>query len=69
MKELFEKATLDGFFKKKFNKFIPTNVGWLINLNHVNILKFYNSVIQKNFNYFSFANNRKSLHNFVHGLK
>jgi len=69
IEELFDKATVNGFFKKKHGKFIPTNVGWLINLDHADILRFYNSVIRGNLNYFSFANNRKSLGSFVHGLK
>lgn len=69
IKSLFEKATINGFFKKKFGKFVPTKVGWLINLDHADIIKYYNSVIRGTLNYYSFANNRKSLGSFVHGLK
>lgn len=69
IKELFEKASINGFFKKKHGKFNPTNVGWLINFDHADIIKFYNSVIRGNLNYYSFANNRKSLGSFIHGLK
>lgn len=69
IKKLFEKATINGFFKKKHGKFNPTNVGWLINLDHADIIKFFNSVIRGNLNYYSFANNRKSLGSFIHGLK
>jgi group II intron reverse transcriptase/maturase len=69
IKNLFEKATINGFFKKKFGKFIPTNVGWLINFDHADIIRYFNSVIRGTLNYYSFANNRKSLGSFVHGLK
>ena len=69
IKELFEKATLNGFFKKKSNKFVSTRVGWLINLDHVDIIRYFNSVIRGNLNYYSFANNRNSLGSFIHGLK
>jgi hypothetical protein len=67
--ELFEKATVNGFFKKKAGKFVPTKVGWLINLDHADILGYYNSVIRGILNFYSFANNRKSLGSLVHGLK
>lgn len=69
IKDIFEKATLNGFFKKKKGKFVPTKVGRLINLDHADIIKYYNSVIRGTLNYFSFVNNRKSLGSFVHGLK
>lgn len=67
--KLFEKATVNGFFKKKVGKFVPTKVGWLINLDHADILRYYNSVIRGILNFYSFANNRKSLGSLVHGLK
>ena len=69
IKDLFLKATVNGFFKKKAGKFVPTKVGWLINLDHADILKYYNSVIRGTLNFYSFANNKKSLGSFVHGLK
>ena len=69
IKDLFLKFTMDGFFKKRGDKFVPTKVGWLINLNHADILKYYNSIIKKVLNFYSLSNNRKSLINFVHGLK
>jgi group II intron reverse transcriptase/maturase len=69
IKNLFLKATVNGFFKKKAEKFVPTKVGWLINLDHSDILRYYNSVIRGILNYYSFANNRKSLGSLVHGLK
>lgn len=69
IKNLFKSATENGFFKKRSSKFVPTKVGWLINLDHADIISYYNSVIRGNLNYYSFANNRKSLGSFVHGLK
>ena len=69
IKSIFEKATLNGFFKIRHGEFIPTKVGRCINLDHQDILRYYNSVIHGVLNYYSFANNRKSLGSFVHGLK
>jgi group II intron reverse transcriptase/maturase len=67
--DLFLKATVNGFFKKKAGKFVPTKVGWLINLDHTNILRYYNSVIRGILSFYSFANNRKSLGSLIHGIK
>jgi len=69
IKLLFEKATLNGFFKKRNNEFVPTYVGRCINLDHEDILRYYNSVIRGILNYYSFANNHKSLGSILHGLK
>jgi group II intron reverse transcriptase/maturase len=69
IRNLFLKATMNGFFKKKAGKFVPTKVGWLINLDHADILRYYNYVIRGILNFYSFANNRKSLGSLVHGLK
>jgi hypothetical protein len=69
IKLLFEKATLNGFFKKRHSEFIPTKVGRCVNLEHDDIIRYYNSVIRGILNYYSFANNYKSLGSLVHGLK
>lgn len=69
IKSLFEKATLNGFFKKRNQEFVPTKVGRCINLEHGDILLYYNSVIRGILNYYSFANNHKSLGSLIHGLK
>jgi hypothetical protein len=61
IKLLFKKATLNGFFKKRNNEFVPTYVGRCINLDHEDILRYYNSVIHGILNYYSFANNHKSM--------
>lgn len=67
--DIFEKASQNGFFIKKKGRYIPTKVGRLINLDHADIIKYYNACIRGRLNYYSFANNRKSLGSFVHGLK
>lgn len=69
IKLIFEKATLNGFFKKRQGVFVSTSLGRCINLNHQDILRYYNSVIRGVLNYYSFVNNRKSLGSFVHGLE
>ena len=69
IKSIFEKATLNGFFKVHHGQFIPTKVGRCINFDHQDILHYYNSIIRGVLNYYSFVNNRKSLGSFVHGLK
>nr|QUS63793.1 hypothetical protein [Haslea silbo] len=69
IKSIFEKAALNGFFKVRQGQFIPTKVGRCINLDHQDILRYYNSIIRGVLNYYSFVNNRKSLGSFVHGLK
>lgn len=69
IERIFEKAMLNGFFKKRDCKFIPTKVSRCINLDHSNILHYYNFVIRGVLNFYSFANNKKSLGSFVHGLK
>ena len=69
IKSIFEKATSNGFFKKRHGEFVPTFVGRCINLDHQDILRYYNFIIHGVLNYYSFVNNRKSLGSFVHGLK
>jgi group II intron reverse transcriptase/maturase len=69
IKLLFERATLNGFFKKRNNEFVPISVGRCINWEHESILRYYNSVICGILNYYSFANNHKSLGSLIHGLK
>jgi len=69
VKLLFEKATRNGFFKKRNHEFVPTYVGRCINLNHEDILRYYNFVICGILNYYSFANNYKSLGGLINGFK
>merc|ERR1712151_1082674 len=73
IKSIFETAVSNGFFKRhnkrRNGEFVPTSVGRCINLDHSDIVRYYNSVIQGVLNYYSFVNNRRSLGSFVHGLK
>ena len=69
IKLLFKKATINKFFKKRNEEFVPTFVGRCINLDHSDILRYYNSVIHGILNYYSFTNNHKSLGSLIHGLK
>lgn len=69
IKLIFKKAALNGFFKIRQDKFIPTKVGRCINLNHQNILRYYNSIISGLINFYSFANNRQSFRSLIYGLK
>jgi len=50
-------------------RFVPTFCGRLINLDHADIIRFYNQKIHGILNYYSFVDNIKSLGQFVHGLK
>lgn len=65
LKVFFEKATLNGFFKKCHNKFIPITLACCVNLNHQNILRYYNFVIYRIFNSYFFANTKKPFIYFV----
>lgn len=69
IKNILERLTTAGFFQKVANKYKPTRVGKLFNLDMPDILSFYNSVIRGYMNYYSFADNRSSLGMIVHGLK
>lgn len=69
IKLLFQKATLNKFFKKRNESFVPTYVGRLVNFDHADILRYYNSIIRGILNYYSFVNNHKSLGSLIHGLK
>lgn len=68
--KVLEKVLENGFFKKTLtDKFVPTSCNILVNLDHADIIRFYNQKIQGLLNYYSFADNKKSLGPFVHGLK
>jgi hypothetical protein len=68
IKLIFKKATFHGFFKNREDKFIPVRVAPCINLNHLNILRYYNFIIYVVSNYYSFVDNKNFLLSFVHGL-
>jgi len=69
IKVLLEDLTDKGFFKRKQCKFIPTSIGRVVNFDHGDIIKYYNSIIRGILSYFSFVDNKKSLGSIVHGLK
>ena len=68
IKLIFEKATYHDFFKKRDDKFISIKVARCINLNHLNILRYYNFVIYGVSNHYSFVDNKNFLLSFAHGL-
>ena len=69
IKKLFEKATIEGFFRKDGINYNPTFVGHLINMDHADILGFYSAIVRGVLNYYSFADNHKSLGSWAHGMK
>lgn len=69
VKLILKKAVFYGFFKKSHDKFVPTCSKKCINLNHRDILHYYNSFIRSILNYYSFVSNRKSLSSVIYGLK
>jgi hypothetical protein len=67
---LFEKGQENNFFKRtRSGQFSPTACGRVINMDHADILSFYNQKIRGILNYYSFADNKKSMGSFIHGLK
>jgi len=51
-----------GFIKwTPQGKAVPTSVGWLQNMDHADILRYYNAVARGILNYYSFSDNRSSL--------
>lgn len=69
IKKLFDKATIEGFFRKDGANCKPTFVGKLINMAHADILAFYNSIIKGVLDYYSFVDNYKSLGSWVRFMK
>jgi group II intron reverse transcriptase/maturase len=70
IQSLLERGVLNGFFKRRQDGVImPTSVGRLVNLDHPDILKFYNQKIRGILDYYSFVDNAKSLGIIIHGLK
>jgi len=68
--KIFDKSVENGFFKRTLTgKFVPTSCGRVVNLDHADIIRFYNQKIRGVLNYYSFVDNKKSLGSFVHGLK
>lgn len=67
---LLKRGMANGLFKRLSNgKFVPTALRRVVNLDHSDILRFYNQKIRGILNYYSFADNAKSLGVIVHGMK
>ena len=69
MAKLIQKALQNGFYRNDGGKIRPTGRTNLINLDHADIITYYNQVIRGIMNYYSFADNRASLGSLIHGLK
>jgi ubiquinol-cytochrome c reductase cytochrome b subunit len=63
MKKLFLKLKTQGFIKQKneYGWATPTARRSIVNMDHADIVKYYNSVLRGILNYYSFADNHKSL--------
>jgi len=67
---LLERGMANGLFKRLPDKrVVPTALRRVVNLDHSDILRFYNQKIRGVINYYSFADNAKSLGIIVHGMK
>jgi group II intron reverse transcriptase/maturase len=70
IESILKRAYENGFFKRKQSKiFVPTACRRLVNMDHADIINFYNQKIRGILNYYSFADNKKSLGSIVHGFK
>lgn len=70
IQSIFEKGLENGFFKRtRAGKFAPTACRRIVNMDHSDIIMFYNQKIRGILNYYSFVDNKKSLGSFIHGLK
>jgi group II intron reverse transcriptase/maturase len=69
LRSMFAKAKTNGFFKQKGDAYYPTAVKRLVNLDHADILGYYNQVSRGILNYYSFTDNHARLGTFVHRLK
>jgi retron-type reverse transcriptase len=72
--KLMEKLVTRGYFRWSNSRatlcrIVPTAMRSLVNMDHRSILLLHNAVIRGILNYYSFADNRKSLGSLVHGLK
>nr|YP_009040933.1 hypothetical protein GU34_p10 [Pyropia kanakaensis]AIB08211.1 hypothetical protein [Pyropia kanakaensis] len=69
IKNLFDKATTEGFFRKVGINYKPTFVGKLINMDHADILDFYNSIVKRVVDYYFFVDNYKSLGAWIYCMR
>ena len=70
IKKILQKGVENNMFKRlQSEKIIPTAVRRMVNYDHADILRFFNSKIRGILNYYSFVDNSKSLGIVVHMLK
>jgi len=70
LKKLLQKCIDNNMFKRlQSGKVVPTALKRMVNNDHSDILRFFNSKIRGILNYYSFVDNAKSLGIIVHGLK
>jgi group II intron reverse transcriptase/maturase len=71
LEKIFAKLKIQGFIKygSQSNVAIPTALRRMINMDHADILRYYNNVNRGILNYYSFASNRKSLGSVVRTLQ
>ncbi len=70
IKKILVDATKNGFLTRKGeNEFQGKVLSWIVNLDHGDIVAYYNSIILRILNYYSFVYNRASLMKIIHLLK
>lgn len=67
---LLKRAEANNFFKRLVSgRWVPTACRRVVNLDHADILRFFNQKVRGILNYYSFVDNKKSLGSVIHGLK
>jgi len=70
LKKLLQKSIDNNMFKRlKSEKVVPIALKRVVNYDHSDIIRFFNSKIRGILNYYSFVDNAKSLGILIHGLK
>jgi group II intron reverse transcriptase/maturase len=71
IRKILERIVVRGYMRRSQtqNRMVPTALRSVVNLGHRDILMLYNAVIRGILNYYSCADNRKSLGSIIHGLK
>jgi group II intron reverse transcriptase/maturase len=70
VEKILKKSVEENMFKRlESKKFAPTAVRRMVNYDHADIIRFFNSKIRGILNYYSFVDNAKSLGIIVHSLK
>ena len=71
MREIFDKLKTQGFVKQNnaYGGVTATALKRIVNMDHADIVTYYNSVVRGILNYYSFADNRKSLSSVARALQ